>query len=123
MNKALMESYYQTYNAEDADALRAFYHPEVEFISAQGVQHGSDGIIATYQYLITMFHDKMTPTNIAISGDTAVVSIEDNFTAKQAIDDFMGMTLKKGESFTLHLTGTYQAEAGQFKKITIDMQS
>ena len=33
------------------------------------------------------------------------------------------MTLKKGESFTLHLTGTYQAEAGQFKKITIDMQS
>ena len=93
------------------------------FISAQGVQHGPDGIIATYQYLIAMFHDKMTPTDIAISGDTAVVSIEDNFTAKQAIDDFMGMTLKKGESFTLHLTGTYQAEAGQFKKITIDMQS
>ena len=34
-----MESYYQAYNAEDPDALRAFYHPEVEFISAQGVQH------------------------------------------------------------------------------------
>ena len=32
MNKELMESYYQTYNAEDSDALRAFYHPEVEFI-------------------------------------------------------------------------------------------
>ena len=92
MNKALMESYYQTYNAEDPDALRAFYHSEVEFISAQGVQHGPDGIIATYQYLIAMFHDKMTPTNIAISGDTAVVSIEDNFTAKQAIDDFMAVS-------------------------------
>jgi hypothetical protein len=35
----------------------------------------------------------------------------------------MGMALKKDETFTLHLTGTYQAEAGQFKKITIDMQT
>ena len=122
VNKALMESYYQTYNAEDPIALRAFYHPEVEFITAQGAQHGPDAIIATYQYLITMFHDKMTPTAIAISGDTAVVSIEDCFTAKQTIDDFMGMALKKDETFTLHLTGIYQAEAGQFKKITIDMQ-
>ena len=123
MNKALMESYYQTYNAEDPIALRAFYHPEVEFMTAQGTQHGPDAIIDTYQYLISIFHDKMTPTDMVISGNVAVVTIKDTFTAKTSIDNFMGMALKVGEAFTLNLTGTYEAEAGKFKKITIKVLS
>ena len=121
MNKALMESYYQTYNSENVAQLRTFYHSDLEFISTQGVQHGPDEILKTYQYLTSIFHDEMTPTDIVISGKVAVVTIKDTFTAKTPIDDFMGLAFKVGDVFTLDLTGTYEAEAGQFIKITIDI--
>lgn len=119
LNAEFFESYYRTYNSEDPQALRQFYHADVELTSVQGIQKGADAIIETYKYLISVFHDKMTPEKISIQGDKAEINITDNFTAKTDIDDFMGMKLSPGDSFTLNLLGTYTVESGKIKTIHI----
>ena len=121
MDAAFIESYYQTYNSEDPAALSAFYHEDVVLASSAGEQQGLQAIIDTYRFLIGQFHDKMTPDNIAIEGDTAIVDITDVFTAKKDVEDFMGQSLKAGESFELKLRGTYKIVDGKFKRIDIEM--
>jgi ketosteroid isomerase-like protein len=116
----LMVAYYQTYNSEDAQALAAFYHDDVELVSSQGTMVGLDELLNTYKGLVAIFHDKMTPLSIVIDGTTAVVDIKDSFTAKTNVDDFMGVALKEGESFELRLRGTYQLVDNKFKKIVIE---
>ena len=80
-------------------------------------------IIGVYQYLTSQFLDQMTPTAISISGDTAVVDITDRFTAKLDVADFMGVALKKGESFELKLRGTYTIAGGKFRHIVIEQRA
>ena len=135
-SEQLMKDYYTAYNSENSQALRAFYHDDVLMVSAQGESVGADAIIDTYQHLIDLFHDQMTPVNIDIchtedgnesgkNGDgdfIAQVDIVDCFTAKKPVDDFMGQTLAEGESFELRLRGTYEVVNARFKKITIVMQ-
>ncbi len=121
MNKELMQSYYETYNSEDPDKLRLFYSDDVVLSSSQGEQHGPDAILETYRYLINNFHDKMTPSNIEINGNIAIVEIADKFTAKKDVADFLGTSFKIGQSFEINIRGTYEAVDGKFKKITIEM--
>lgn len=116
-----MESYYTTYNSENAEALRAFYADDVVLVSAQGELRGADAIIDTYRYITRQFHDQMTPLEITVDGDRAVVTISDKFTAKCDVDDFMGYALKQGESFELRLRGTYTAAGAKFTNIIIEM--
>lgn len=119
-HEALMRDYYRTYNSEDATALRAFYADDVVLVSAQGELVGPDAILATYAHLTAQFEDRMTPEAIASNGDTAVVTITDRFTAKVDVPDFMGVALKKGESFELKLRGTYTIANGKFRRILIE---
>jgi len=122
MSKQLMESYYRTYNSENAAELRKFYSEDVILVSGQGEQNGAQSIIDMYNYLTTVFSDKMTPQNIQVDGNTVVVDILDQFEAKTDIEDFMGMSLAKGDKFELKLTGTYEIEGGRFKRVTIEQQ-
>ena len=119
-HEALMRDYYRTYNSEDATALRAFYADDVVLVSAQGELVGPEAILATYAHLTGQFEDRMTPEAIAGSGDTAVVTITDRFTAKVDVPDFMGVALKKGESLELKLRGTYTMGNGRFRRILIE---
>ena len=119
-HEQLMRDYYLTYNSEDPAALRAFYADDVVLLSAQGELHGPDAILGTYGYLTSQFRDQMTPTDIAVAGDTAVVAITDRFTAKVDVADFMGVALKQGESFELSLRGTYTIDGGKFRRIVIE---
>jgi hypothetical protein len=120
MDRNFIESYYKTYNSENAEALKDFYHRDIELTSSQGVQKGINAIIQTYSYLISIFHDKMTPDKISISDDGIEVIITDIFTAKQDIADFMGMSFTAGDSFTLHLRGVYEVVDDKFKNIRIE---
>lgn len=120
MDKAFMENYYRTYNSEDAEALRAFYADDVVMVSAAGETTGPEVILETYRYLISVFHDKMTPDNIDISGDTAVVDITDRFEAKTEVDDFLGQKFAAGDTMTLKLRGTYVVVDRQFQHISIE---
>lgn len=123
MSKELMESYYQTYNSENPEKLREFYCEDVVLTSSQGKQEGAQSIIDMYCYLTSVFSDQMTPQNIQISGNTAIVDILDKFEAKTDIEDFMGMSLARGDKFELKLTGSYEIEAGQFKNISIEQKA
>lgn len=118
-----MRDYYSTYNSENPTALRAFYADDVVLVSSQGETHGPDAILGVYQYLIGQFHDQMTPTAIKVSDDTAIVDITDRFTAKVDVADFMGVALKKGESFELQLRGTYTLFGGKFRHIVIEQRT
>lgn len=120
MDRAFIESYYQAYNSEDERALRAFYADDVVLTSALGEQRGADAMIDTYRFLTAQCRDQMTPVDIDIDGDTAVVVIRDVFTAKRDLDDFLGRTLRKGESFELNLRGTYTLADGRFRRIVIE---
>jgi ketosteroid isomerase-like protein len=119
-HEALMRDYYRTYNSEDPAALRAFYHEDVVLVSAQGEMHGPDAILDSYRFLTGQFLDRMTPTHIAVDGDTAVVAITDRFAARVDVADFMGVALKKGESLDLSLRGTYTIDGGKFRRIVIE---
>ena len=119
-HEQLMRDYYRTYNSEDPAALRAFYADDVVLVSAQGELRGPDAILGTYAFLTGQFFDRMTPTDIAVDGDTAVVAITDCFTAKVDVADFMGVALKKGESLELALRGTYTIADGRFRRIVIE---
>ncbi|GAB3279594.1 nuclear transport factor 2 family protein [Parahaliea aestuarii] len=120
MSEALMQRYYQTYNSEDAEALSAFYHPEVELHSAEGVMRGREQVLATYRYLVGLFEDRMHPTRVVMEGNTAVVDITDELTARDSIEDFIGASLAAGETLTLLLRGRYRIENGQFRHIMIE---
>ena len=118
--KDVLENYYATYNSEDPERLAAFYHPEVTLTSAEGTMEGVEAILDTYRYLVANFVDRMTPEAITVEGDTAEVKIRDHFTAKQDVADFLGMSLAAGESFELHLRGSYEFEDGLIRRVLIE---
>jgi hypothetical protein len=108
------------YNSEDPESLQNFYHPEVELTSAEGIIKGADALLATYRELISQFYDRMTPCYITFEDDSAVVDILDRFTAKRDVEDFMGVAMSAGESFSLHLRGKYEFLDNRIRKIFID---
>ena len=120
VDAAFMEAYYAAYNSEDAVRLRAFYHPEVELHSAQGVMKGPEAILQTYGWLTANFRDQMSAERIVTSGATATVWITDRFIAKQDVPDFLGASFRKGEERVLKLKGTYELQDGAFRRITIE---
>lgn len=119
MSKAFFQAYYETYNREDPDALRAFYDPEVALHSAQGIINGVDAVLAVYQRITAQFHDRMTPLDIREHADHTQVRILDEFTAKTAVDDFMGRAFAPGEHFSLNLLAEYRLRDGRILRADI----
>ena len=119
MNEAFMRGYYEAYNSEDPARLGEFLADDVVLVSAQGEQHGKAAYLATYRGIIADFADRMSPDEIAVSGDSATVKITDRFTARHDVADFLGQSFKKGGGFTLKLSGTYQVKGGKIARITV----
>ena len=119
MDKKFFESYYETYNREDPEALSEFYHQDVVIRTAQGDQTGRETLLGTYQYIISHFKDQMTPKNIILENDQAAIEIHDRFEAKQDVDDFLGQPFSKGDSLELNLCGIYKVEENKIKQITL----
>jgi ketosteroid isomerase-like protein len=119
MNEAFMRGYYEAYNSEDPARLGALLADDVVLISAQGEQHGRDAYLATYRAIIADFTDRMTPDEIAVSGDNAEVKITDRFTARHDVADFLGQSFKAGGGFTLKLEGKYRVRDGKIARIEV----
>ena len=119
MNEAFMRGYYEAYNSEDPARLGEFLADDVVLVSAQGEQHGKAAYLTTYRGIIADFTDRMTPDEIAVSGDSATVKITDRFTARHDVADFLGQSFKKGGGFTLKLSGTYEVKEGKIARITV----
>ncbi len=121
MNEAFMRGYYEAYNSEDPTRLGAFLADEVVLVSAQGEQHGKAAYLATYAGILSDFTDRMTPTEIAVSGDMATVKITDRFTARRDVADFLGQSFQAGGGFTLKLEGKYIVRDGKIARIEVSI--
>jgi ketosteroid isomerase-like protein len=121
MNEAFMRGYYDAYNSEDPVRLGAFLADDVVLVSAQGESHGKAAYLKTYAGIIADFRDQMTPTEIAVSGDSATVKITDRFTARHDVADFLGQSFKAGGGFTLKLEGKYRAIGGKIARIEVQI--
>jgi ketosteroid isomerase-like protein len=119
VDKESIEAYYAAYNSGDPAALKPFYADDVVLLSAQGEVRGSAALIDTFLFITQQFVDQMTPQSIVIEGSRAVVEIEDVFTAKQDVADFLGRALRKGDSFKLNLCGVYEFSEAKFTRIRI----
>jgi ketosteroid isomerase-like protein len=119
MNEAFMRGYYEAYNSEDPARLGEFLADDVVLVSAQGEQHGKAAYLATYRGIIADFTDRMTPDEIAVSGDSATVKITDRFTARHDVADFLGQSFKAGGGFTLKLEGRYRVVDGKVARIEV----
>ncbi|MFS0897371.1 nuclear transport factor 2 family protein [Mycolicibacterium litorale] len=89
--------------------------------SAAGVQHGRAAYLQTYRYMIGQFVDRMTPRDIQVDGAVATVQITDELTARADIPDFMGASLREGQSMTLDLLGRYTVMDGRIAEIELTM--
>jgi hypothetical protein len=119
MNESFFRGYYEAYNSEDPARLAEFLTDDVLLVSAQGEQRGRDAYLATYRQITAGFWDKMTPDEITLTEDGAIVKITDRFTAKVDVPDFLGRSYAKGEGFTLKLVGTYAVRDGKMARITV----
>ncbi|WP_036256339.1 nuclear transport factor 2 family protein [Spongiibacter marinus] len=113
MSKAVIEDYFRTYNSASAEALSAFYHPDVVLRTAEGEFAGPQAILGVYQHIIAQFYDQMTPTRIVQRGDEFCVDIQDRFTAKMPVADFLGRSFAKGDSLVLYLHARYRLQEGR----------
>jgi ketosteroid isomerase-like protein len=121
MNEAFMRGYYEAYNSEDAQRLGAFLADDVVLVSAQGESHGKEAYLKTYAGIVADFRDQMTPTEIAVDGDSATVKITDRFTARHDVADFLGQSFTAGGGFTLKLEGRYTARDGKIARIEVQV--
>ncbi len=121
MNEEFFRGYYEAYNSEQEARLREFLAEDLLLVSAEGEERGIDAYLKTYRYITDNFHDRMTPEEIRIDGDTATVDIIDHFTAKKDVPDFLGRVFEKGQDFTLSLRGTYLVRDGKIVKIEIQI--
>ena len=119
LDRGFFVRYYETYASEDAAALGAFYADDVTLTSSQGVIKGREELLGTYRYITSLFHDKMTPENIIIDGDQAAIEITDRFEAKADVENFLGRSFTKGDSFTMKICGVYRVESGKIRQVTI----
>jgi ketosteroid isomerase-like protein len=121
MNEAFMRGYYEAYNSEDPQRLGALLADDVVLVSAQGEQHSKAAYLATYAGILSDFTDRMTPTEITVSGDSATVKITDRFTARHDVADFLGQSFKAGGGFTLKLEGKYRVVGGKIVRIEVQI--
>ena len=119
LNKAFMESYYDAYNSGDKQALSRFYGEGIVLVSAQGEIRGRAALLATYDWITGQMLDQMTPESILIDGRRAAVEINDTFTAKHSVSDFLGRALREGESFSMRLCGLYTLGDDGFEHIVL----
>lgn len=119
LNKTFMEAYYDAYNSGDKQALSRFYAEDIVLVSAQGEIKGRAALLATYDWITGQMLDQMTPESILIDGRRAAVEINDTFTAKRAVSDFLGRALREGESFSMRLCGLYTLGDDGFEHIVL----
>lgn len=122
MTRAVIEGYFRAYNAECPEALKGYYHPDVELHSAEGVLRGPAEILAVYRQICSQFRDHMTPLAIVEQGEAWQVDILDHFTARTAVSNFMGRAFAAGDELTLPLRAHYRLCGGRILRADIALR-
>lgn len=100
MNRERMETYYRVFNTGDLEALADFYAEDIVFEYRDVKIEGREALIKYFAALQQGFTETIHPKSILVDGDRIAVETEDAFTAKVDLPDFLGQSLKQGESVT-----------------------
>lgn len=118
--KEVMERYYRRYDQGDEDALRDLLDDHVSVSRPDGT--GSVGIedyLITYRATAVLFFDEMRPRTIAAIGSEVVVDLVNALTAKQDVENFFGMSVRKGQTLSLELDARYRITDGRITTIKV----
>lgn len=118
-NEAFFRAYYTAYNTGDPAKIGALLHDEVVLVSSEGEMRGKTAYLDMYRMITGLFEDQMTPQAIRISGEEAVIDIDDVLTAKAVVPSFLGRAFAPGEVMALKLTGRYRTKDGLIHRIEI----
>lgn len=117
MDKARFESYVRAFNSKNLDALRGFYHPEVELVLPVGVTRGPDKIIDRYTEIFRYIDETLEVGFLAIDGNRIAVEYLTEFRCHTDYPDFVEMPLKAGDALVYDSFVFYETEDGMFRRI------
>lgn len=119
MKREKIMEYYETYAAEDLDAVSPFYSDDVVF-EFQGEKYdGKEAVFAWFRELQQTFHEVINPLNIVIDGDNVAIEIESEFEARVDLPDFHGNALTKGDKIKIRFAVFYDTRDDQFCRIRL----
>lgn len=107
MHKDKMKEYYTCYNRRDHESLAKFYADDAIFEFQDVKLSGKEAIsnsLAGIQEILS--RDILKPLSILIDGEKVAVELENEIEAK-ADFDFLGSSLKPGESLTARVAAFY----------------
>ena len=107
IDRERMEAYYTAFNRGDHTALAAFYTEDLVFEYQDIKLSSRDAVISYFVELQKGFKETIRPVNIVIDGDKVAVEVDDDFVAKVDLPDFLGQSLKAGDSFKAKFSGFY----------------
>ncbi len=119
MNKDDFIRYYEEYNNHGADGVSDFYVSDVIFEFQNSLINGKEEVLKYFKQLHLVFREIMTPQKIFVEGDKAAVELENEFVAKADIPDFLGKSLKVGESTTARFRAFYDIRDGKIAHVRI----
>lgn len=119
MNKDDFIRYYDEYNNHGADGVSDFYVSDVIFEFQNSKINGKEAVLKYFKQLHLVFIEIMKPQNILVDGDKAAVELENEFEAKADIPDFLGKSLKAGESTTARFGAFYDIRDGKISQVRI----
>ncbi len=109
-----INEYYETYAAEDLDAVSPFYSDDVVFEFRGEKYEGKEAVFAWFRDLQQTFHEVINPLNIMIDGDNVAAEIESEFEARVELPDFYGNELKEGDKIKIKFAVFYDTRDDQF---------
>ncbi len=119
MNKDDFIRYYEEYNNHGADGVSDFYTSDVIFEFQGSLINGKEAVLKYFKQLHLVFKEIMKPQKIFVEDDKAAVELENEFVAKADIPDFLGKSLKTGESTTARFGAFYDIRDGKIAHVRI----
>ena len=101
MDRERMEAYYRAFNSGDHEALTDYYAEDMVFEYRDVTLQGREVVLNHFGELRHVLTERIRPRNILVDGSRVAVEVEDTFTAKVDLPDFLGQPLREGESITV----------------------
>jgi len=109
MNKERMKEYYKCYNRRDHGSLSDFYADDAIFEFQDVKLSGKEMIANSFaQIQEILSRDILKPLSILIEGEKVAVELENEIEAKGDFE-FLGSSLKAGESLTARVAAFYDS--------------
>jgi ketosteroid isomerase-like protein len=119
MDRERMEAYYRAFNSGDHEALVDFYAEDIVFEYQNTKLEGREVLLDHFAQLQQGFTEKMRPLSILVDGNRIAAEVEDTFTAKVDLPDFLGQSLKQGESVTAKYGCFYDTRSQKISHIRL----